>query len=185
MIPKNRKYPTRIEVITNTVAAPIILLSFCFIAIFVFTPLLSPDMATVFGIEKKVLLTVEWVEFKGPSIPMPAQYGGAGSPDCTYWKAYGSYQGRKLVAQSCYSLKKDTKLTNIAQVGEKLDVIVAPYGNNTRFVGESYSPYGTRVGEKVAVGLIFFFVPYGIFISFRMLYIGYSSNWEWSSKKRS
>lgn len=184
MIPKNRKYTKRIEVITNTVAAPIVLLSLCFIALgVVFNPLLSPDMAMVFGIEKRVPLTVEWVEFKPASLPMPAKYGGSGGPNCTYWKVYGSYQGRDLVAQSCYS-KNNRKFTHIARVGEKLDVIVAPYGNNTRLVGEEYNSYGTRMGEKVAIALFFISVPYGIFIGFRMLYIGYSSNWKWSSKPR-
>ena len=159
LIPKNRKYKS--EPIVKTLIAPIVILTLCLLAILSFNPFTEPGTSRLFGLEQNVSLTVQRTE-----INKNAPIGK--STRCSHWLAYGTHQGRELRVRDCLSR------SSVPAIGETLNIVAAPTGNDTILASDADHLSWLHYTMFYATTVV---VLYGVIVSLRLLYIGYSSNW--------
>lgn len=163
LIPKNQIYKS--EAIVKTVVAPIVILIICACAVFAINPFTNPQTAAVFGMSESGQLAVTSVEQKDH-----APIGKGNSWNCAHWIARGTFDSREMFARACI----DTNLST-PKPGESLDVAVAPAGSEAYLLARGkIASTGMHIGVYIVTALVL----YGVFLSLRLMYIGYSSNWS-------
>jgi hypothetical protein len=161
LFPKNRRYKS--EPWAKTLFGPIIILIFCLIASFVWNPLFEPQMASLFGIDKKVTITVDKVR----EIDARFNVKSAGWR-CLYWRAYAELDGRKLQTKACFENAPKPA------IGDELEVAIAPMGSDAYLLSRGEP---SNAGTLIFAWLLLIAIIYSTALSIRLLYIGYSSNW--------
>ena len=163
--PKNQTYTS--EPIVKTVIAPIFILLFAIGAALLFiNPFMSPSAAGIFGLDEKVSLTVESVEKINPTALTKTW-------NCDHWRAYGTHEGRELFTRACNTQAP------VPEVGDKLDVQAAMIGDEAYLLDRGDPNTTASLLISLVIALL---ALYGTAISFRLLYVGYTSNWSKTRK---
>ncbi len=162
LLPKNQTYTS--EPLVKTIIAPLFLLLASVAAFLTFlNPFTMPQVAVNFGMAEEASLTVERVEEVNPGANIRIR-----SWNCDHWVAYGVHDGREIFTRAC-----DSQVPQPTE-GESVQVLLAPSGNQAYLLARGDPNSTVTIVSSVILALL---VVYGVILSLRLFYIGYSSNW--------
>lgn len=121
-----------------------------------------PQVADMFGMSEEATMTIERVENE-------TRTALTRSWNCDHWVAYGMVDGREIYTRACNSQVAPPN------TGETLTILLAPNGDEAYLLARGEPVTALTILLSTLVALL---ASYGVVISLRLFYIGYSSNWK-------